>query len=106
MANRLTYSIANGMQVKRDAPATRTAVISRVHMYGTHRYYLSLMHRGYQIGPREPQLLPGHWAPFELVQDDAAGMQRMRDHAKRLGFTHVRIAGDWQGRTVPKGGAL
>lgn len=81
----------------------KTATIERFHMYGTPRYCLHLLYRGSVVQWSEGNGVTGY---AQTAYDDAEALQAMRDTARRFGFTHVRIAGDWQGRTKPKGGKL
>lgn len=87
----------------------KTATIERHRLYGTHRYQLHVTYRGHTLNWRDGSA----WV-FAIVQDDPAGapagmpedVRIAREHAKRQGFTHVKIAGDWDRRTKPKGGKL
>ena len=80
----------------------RTATIERCHMWGTPRNYFQLMYNGRCVCWWEN----GAQVFAQTMYDDAEALQAMRDTAKRQGFTHVRIAGEWQGRTKPKGGKV
>jgi hypothetical protein len=87
----------------------KTATIERRHLYGTPRYQLYVTYCGHTLRWNE-----GMTSCYAIVQDDPTGapagmpadVRIARDHAKRFGFTHVRIAGDWERRTKPRGGAL
>ena len=80
----------------------RTALIERFHYYGTPRYGFVVSYRGATVRWREGNA--DVWA--QTAFDDAEAMEYSRKHAKAQGFTHCRIAGDWSGRTKPKGGKL
>ena len=78
--------------------AKRTATIQRYHVYGTPNHCLAMFYRDKEITPRRVA-----WSLPDWIPDDAAGIEQMRQHAKALGFTHVRFTG-W--RNNPKNGKL
>lgn len=80
----------------------RTATIERYHRFGTPRHHLRVIYRGRVLWWRD-----GAGSAIADAPDyGAESLAAMREHARKHGFTHVRIAGDWQGRTKPKGGKL
>lgn len=86
----------------------RTATIERYHCYGTPHHWLNVHYRGKVLNwatHREDGSYEGQ-AYADARHDGPDVMEAMRQHAKRKGFTHVRIVGDWAGFTKPKGGKL
>lgn len=91
----------------------RTATIERYHVHGTMRYELRVTYRSETLwwNARDNGVSRTFYAivqdcPLKGWGDIPDDVQACRDHAKRHGFTHVRIIGDWSKRTKPKGGAL
>lgn len=91
----------------------KTATIERYQVYGTPRYELRVTYRGRTLRWRG-EGMSDVWA---IVQNDpiwthhrgqriSSDVYTCRVHAERMGFTHVRIAGDWDKRTKPAGGKL
>ena len=96
------------MSTINSGPAKRTATIERYHCYGTSNHHLRTLYRGNVLdwAAYRPDGSYEGYAYADARHDGNDVLQAMRDRAKCLGFTHVRIAGDWQGCTKPKGGAL
>lgn len=80
-----------------------TITIVRYHVIGTPHYCLAMFHRNDEWTPRES---PGMRSQARYIPDDDAGMAELKACAKKLGFTHYRIDGDWARRTKPRGGKL
>ena len=85
----------------------RTVTLERYHCYGTPRHHLRLTYRGRTL----------HWwdqtdtGPASVYADACDFHQQdqidaMRATAKRQGFTHLRVVGDWSRRNKPRGGIL
>ena len=85
-----------------------TATIERYHCYGTPHHWLHVHYRGRVLNwsLRDADGYYQGQAYADARDDGPEVLQAMRQHAARMGFTHVRIAGDWSGRTKPKGGRL
>lgn len=80
----------------------KTATIERYHVYGTPRHNLRLTYRGKTVRWRDGIAEVWADAPHYGVES----IDAFRAHAKRQGFTHVRIAGDWSKSAKPSGGKL
>jgi hypothetical protein len=85
----------------------KTVTLERYHCYGTPRHHIRLTYRGVTL----------HWweqtdtGPASVYADaadhhDSWQIAAMRATAKKQGFTHLRIAGDWSQRAKVSGGAL
>lgn len=86
--------------------AKTTATIERYHVYGTPNYCVALFHRGSEYTPKERDAHGHASTQAQWIPADAEGVELLRQHAKSLGFTHVRFAGDWSKQTKPAGGKL
>ena len=84
----------------------RTATIERYHCYGTPRHHLRVTYRGRVLRWRDASSPGLCFAMADAPDWGAESLQAMKAHARRHGFTHVRIVGDWSGRTKPRGGSL
>jgi len=97
-----------------DRDSRKTATIERYHVYGTPRHELRVTYRGEFINWWETSPEGAHVHAYAIVQDDPTkdwdggpvDVNMCRLYAKRMGFTHVRIVGDWDRRTKPAGGKL
>jgi hypothetical protein len=85
----------------------QTITLERYHCYGTPRHHLRLTYRGRTL----------HWweqtdtGPASVYADAADlhapdQIDAMRAMAKRHGFSHLRITGDWSRRDKPRGGLI
>lgn len=84
----------------------RTATIERYHCYGTPRLHLRVTYQGRVLRWRDASSPGLSFAMADAEDRGAETLDAMRAHARRHGFTHVRIVGDWFGRTKPRGGSL
>jgi hypothetical protein len=98
----------NNQILRAGGPAKRTATIERYHCFGTPHHWLQVHYRGKVLNwsARRPDGSYEGQTYADARHDGDDVLAAMRAHAKRMGFTHVRITGDWQGRTKPNGGAL
>lgn len=81
---------------------TRTATIERYHCFGTPRYHLRVTYKGELLRWRSG----GMSVVADAVDYGNETFMAMWAHARNHGFTHVRVAGDWTGRTKPRGGKI
>ena len=82
--------------------ARKTATIERYHIFGTMRHMIRVTYRGRPLTWWEN----GYSVHAHCEHHGPTEVEYMRDHARRHGFTHARIVGDWDHRTKPTGGAL
>lgn len=75
----------------------KTATIERYHVWGTPNHCVALWYRGEELTPLED----GSTVRRQWIPDDVQGVERLRQVAINLGFTHVRYTGEW-GRKHPK----
>lgn len=82
----------------------KTATIERYHLYGTCHHHLRVLYRGSVLNwtMRDAQGYYQGQAYADAMDVGAETVNAMIGHASRNGFTHVRFAGDWKGRTVRK----
>ena len=80
----------------------KTATIERYHIFGTMRHGIRALYRGVTLRWHEKGYSVRADAPYYGTESSDA----MRQHAKRLGFTHCRFIGDWSKAAKPRGGAL
>lgn len=85
----------------------RTVTLERYPCYGTPRHHLRLTYRGLTLHWWE-QTETGPASVYADACDLHAQDQidAMRLTAKKQGFTHLRVVGDWSRSTKPKGGKL
>ena len=82
---------------------TRTATIERYSIgFGTSRHYLRVTYKGKLLRWRSGT----GSAVANAVDCGYETLMAMHGHARNQGFTHVRIAGDWDGKIKPRGGKL
>lgn len=83
----------------------QTATIERYHCFGTPRYHLRATSRGRVLTWRDADS-PGLSFAYAIAEDRGAEtLAAMKARAKRHGFTHCRIVGEWVGER-PRGGKL
>ena len=84
----------------------KTATIERWHCYGTPNHHLYVTYKGRPLQWRDPNF-PGLSFAFAVMVDyGAESIEACKAHARRMGFTHVRFAGEWNLNNMPRGGKL
>lgn len=69
----------------------KTATIDLYHVWGTPHNCVALFYRGEELTPWESPTCPlPQWIPA-----DENGIERLRQVARKQGFTHVRFTGVW-----------
>lgn len=96
---------SHAQHLKGTSMATKTAVVHRAHVYGTHRHVLHVTYRGRTLRWREASS-PSISCHASFQHTGQESEEHARSIARKFKFTHVRFEGDWTRHTKPKGGKL